>query len=654
VIFFSTIARDISERKRAEAELQRTNEELEQRVERRTQELAQSNIALQGEIVERHLAMGALKEVVTQLEVSKAQAEQANTELRANELHLIEGNRIFTELARLHASTQGELENVLSSITQASSEMLGVERCSVWRAEESQGEESIVCLDLYERSSGRHSRGARLLKRNYPAYFQALEAGVILAEDAHSHPATSEFSAGYLAPVGIGAMMDIAVANNGRLTGVVCYEHVGGPRQWKIEDQTFAASAAAIYTLAIEARERARTGEALRLAKEEAEQARQEAERANAAKSEFLSRMSHELRTPLNAILGFGQILELGELPPKKREGVGHILKAGEHLLNLINEVLDISRIEAGKMALSLEPVSLPATVHAVFDLARPLASAGNVQLIDEVQQHPWHLMADSQKLRQALLNLISNAIKYNSSGGSVSVSAQAVGEGQRLRISVRDTGLGLRAQDVTKLFTPFERLGAAQTRIEGTGIGLALTKRLVEIMGGDVGAASTWGDGSTFWIELPLVTSPLQAAQGQIEQEHAHPVARLPGKPKTILYIEDNLANLQLVAALLESVPGVRLLTATQGSTGLDMAFEHGPDLIILDLHLPDINGDRVLERLQSNALTGHIPVIMLSADATQGQIERLLAAGARTYITKPLNVKQFLRSVEENLHEL
>ena len=264
--------------------------------------------------------------------------------------------------------------------------------------------------------------------------------------------------------------------------------------------------------------------------------------------------MSHELRTPLNAILGFGQVLEMEDLGPEDNEGVGYILKAGRHLLQLIDEVLDISRIEAGRMTLSLEPIDVAQIVREVLDLARPLAAARHIQLVDEVARRPtrWHILADQQRLKQVLLNLVSNAIKYNREGGQVTVAC-AEQPGERLRLLVQDTGAGLRPDEVARLFTPFERLGAERTGIEGTGIGLALSKRLMEAMGGTIGVESVVGEGSTFWIELPLADSAAaRRAAGAGCREQRRRLRALPGQ-RTVLYIEDNLSNLALIEHLLE-----------------------------------------------------------------------------------------------------
>lgn len=384
------------------------------------------------------------------------------------------------------------------------------------------------------------------------------------------------------------------------------------------------------------------------------QQAKEEADQANLAKSEFLSRMSHELRTPLNAILGFGQILSMDpNIPQRRQESIQHILKAGQHLLQLINEVLDISRIEAGTLSLSTEPVPVNLAIDEVLDLMRPLATNAGIALYNSSKLETGTFMAaDRQRLKQVLLNLVSNAVKYNRPNGSVSISATAKLETGTVRISVQDTGTGLTAEELKKLFTPFERLGATRTTIEGTGIGLALSKRLLEAMNGAIGVESTVGQGSTFWLELPRAENPLADARDQLGGgEEAVQGSSPEAAPHTVLYIEDNLPNLELIEMLLQERLDVRLLTAMQGSTGLDMAIEHVPDLVLLDLHLPDINGDEVLRRLRMHPVTASIPVIMISADATARQIDRLMAAGATAYLTKPLNVREFLRVLDENL---
>ncbi len=376
-------------------------------------------------------------------------------------------------------------------------------------------------------------------------------------------------------------------------------------------------------------------------------EAKEASDRANRAKSEFLSRMSHELRTPLNAILGFGQLLERQDPRSNQLSHLNHILTAGRHLLGLINEVLDISRIESDRLQLSLEPVSLKVALKEAGDLIQPLATEHSVILsLPKESEIDMHVLADRQRLKQVLLNLLNNAVKYTPAGGSVAVSCQMTGD--TFRLSVRDTGIGIEPGKLDRVFTPFDRLGVEQEGIEGTGLGLALSQRLVQAMKGKIGVDSVRGQGSTFWIELTRTDSPLETAAAQ-------PAApALVHRPETakrlsILYIEDNLSNLALVEQLLQEDPGIHLLTAMQGRLGLDLARQHMPDLILLDLHLPDMEGAAVLAELQTHKATRDIPTVVLSADATAGQLKRLLDAGAHDYLTKPIDLTQFYHLVEQ-----
>jgi signal transduction histidine kinase len=374
---------------------------------------------------------------------------------------------------------------------------------------------------------------------------------------------------------------------------------------------------------------------------EDLKQAKDEAEQANRAKSEFLSRMSHELRTPLNAILGFGQILE-GELTdPGQSESAREVLKAGRHLLQLIDEVLDVSRIDAGEISLSVEPVHVGEALEAAIGLIRPMAGTREIGLKDAPAD--LHVLADRQRLLQILLNFFSNAIKYSGPDQAVSLMCVALADGM-IRISVRDQGEGISPEEIDKLFIPFERLGASKSRTQGVGLGLAISKRLVELMGGKIGVESTVGEGSTFWVELPVAESPIEP----FARTEPPGIARAAAdRLYTVLYIEDNLVNLKLVERIIGLRFELRMLAAMQGSRGLELARQHQPDLILLDLHLPDIDGGEVLRRLKAAPETRAIPVVMLSADGTAGQRERFLAAGARAYLTKPLDVRKFLEVI-------
>jgi signal transduction histidine kinase/ActR/RegA family two-component response regulator len=371
-----------------------------------------------------------------------------------------------------------------------------------------------------------------------------------------------------------------------------------------------------------------------------AQRAEETAAAANRAKSEFLSRMSHELRTPLNGILGFAQLLELDARTAEQRESIAHILKGGRHLLALINEVLDIARIEAGKLSISPEPVHSRDVVNGALDLVRPQAAVRSVRLPEAVAADAY-VMADRQRLQQILLNLLSNAIKYNRPGGAVSVSCDA-GPSDRVRLTVADDGPGIAPELMPRLFTPFDRLDSQELSVEGTGLGLALSRGLAELMGGTLSAESTVGKGSKFTIELPAAECPtrtVERAAGLQAVERAD--AGLRG---TVLYIEDNPSNLRLVERIVVRRPGVTLLSAMQGRRGLELARDHRPDLILLDLHLPDVSGQDVLAELRADPMTREIPVVILSADATPSQASRLVQEGAHAYLTKPLVVSQFL----------
>jgi PAS domain S-box-containing protein len=390
--------------------------------------------------------------------------------------------------------------------------------------------------------------------------------------------------------------------------------------------------------------ERRRVEEALRSAHEAAEA-------ASRAKSEFLSRMSHELRTPLNAILGFGQLMELEANTTGQRESADHIMKAGKHLLHLINEVLDITGIESGRLRMSSEPVCVGEAVREVFDLIQPLAVPGNIRLHLDKDSDSRFVLADRQRLKQILLNVIANAVKYNRQGGSATVTCEEEGA-ERLRIVVTDTGPGIAPDKVARLFTPFDRLGAESSGIEGTGLGLALSKRLAEAMDGVIGVRSDAGTGSTFWIDLPRASSPmvqleeagLDATIGDAGRNHI-------ASRRTILYVEDNLSNLTLVQRIVSLRAEIELIPAMQGGLALELARSHRPDLILLDLHLPDIQGDEVLRQLRSDPEFRDTPVVILSADATKGQPDKLMALGALAYLTKPLDVKHFIELIDSLL---
>jgi PAS domain S-box-containing protein len=581
------VMRDITERKRAEdqiqnllTELEHQKEELEVRVSQRTEELYQLNQRLQDELSERQRLMESLRD----------------SEARFHLLFAASPDAIL-----LLDPTDGNISWPIVDCNEAACAMNGYSREELIRQS----------IDVLNATPGDPAERQ--------AYLQFLrEEGVLHRDGIHRH------KDGHLFPVEVSSSL-VSFAGREMVLGI---------------DRDIT--------------ERKHAEEALKQAKEAAEESRRAAEAASRAKSEFLSRMSHELRTPMNAILGFAQLLEMSRKEPlssTQKERVKQIVKGGQHLLDLINEILDISRIEANRLQISPEPVSIRESIQEALDLTVPLAVKRQIQIVTRtgtIEDNSF-VMADRQRLKQVLLNLLSNAVKYNYDGGSVIISCEQV-PSNRWRISIADTGPGISQENQARLFIPFERLGADQPNVEGTGLGLVLAKRLVELMNGQLGVESILGKGSTFWIELPIVESPVQ------QLERVGGTGQLPvlsATARTILYVEDNVANFELVRQVLADYTQIELLWAADLKTGIQLASERKLDLVLLDVHLSGMDGGAILQQLKWDRKTAELPVVVISADATPGQIERLLSWGAHSFLTKPLDVKQFVRLIEELLAE-
>ena len=434
-----------------------------------------------------------------------------------------------------------------------------------------------------------------------------------------------------------------ASARDGKQTVVSCNATTFYDRERKLQGVVAAAR---------DVTERKRSEQALQETNAELESARLAAEKANLAKSDFLSSMSHELRSPLNAILGFAQLIESSSPLPtaSQKESTGQILKAGWHLLTLINEVLDLAVVESGRMSVSPEAVSLAEVISECQAMMEPQAQKAGIIMTFPPADVPYVVNVDRTRVKQVIINLLANAIKYNRPKGTVAVTCTKTG-GERVRISVTDTGAGLPPEKLAQLFQPFNRLGQESSGEQGTGIGLVMAKRLVELMKGVIGVESTVGVGSVFWIELPVTEAPaLAAASGEARKVGTAPTPA-GAHPRTLLYVEDNPANLSLVEKLIARRDDVNLLTATNATLGITIARDSQPQVILMDINLPGISGMEALKILREDAVTSHIPVVALSANAMPRDIKKGLEAGFFNYLTKPIKIDEFMDALDAAL---
>jgi PAS domain S-box-containing protein len=407
-----------------------------------------------------------------------------------------------------------------------------------------------------------------------------------------------------------------------------------------------------VFASARDVTERKRFEQALQESNYELESAKFIAEKANLAKSDFLSSMSHELRSPLNAILGFAQLMESASPPPSESQAsrISQILKAGWHLLKLINEVLDLAIIESGQVSLSKESVSLAEIMTECQTMMGPEAQKRDIRMSFPKFENPVFVKADITRLKQIMINLLSNAIKYNKEHGTVFVEC-SVSAPKRIRISVRDSGIGLAPDKLAQLFQPFNRLGQEESTIAGTGIGLVVTKRLAELMDGVLGVESKKGYGSVFWCDLGTTSAPQLKIQVDEPDTPIRPQLAAGAALRTLLYVEDNPANMELVEQLIARCPDMQLLTAVNGTLGIELARTASPKVILMDINLPGLSGIDVLRILRKDPATAHIPIVALSANAMPRDIANGLKEGFFRYLTKPINVNDFMGTLNAAL---
>lgn len=407
-----------------------------------------------------------------------------------------------------------------------------------------------------------------------------------------------------------------------------------------------------VFAAARDITERKLLDMALQEKNKELESARLIADKANLAKSEFLSSVSHELRSPLNAILGFAQLMEADSAPQSstQKEGATQILTAGWHLLTLINEILDLAKVESGQIPVSKEPVSLTEVLLECRTMIEPQARQHDIHLTFPTFTNPVFIRADRTRLKQTLINLLSNAIKYNSERGMIDVTCSNKSNGN-VRIRITDSGIGLSPEQLQELFKPFNRLGQDDGDEEGTGIGLVVAKRLVELMGGTIGVESTVGKGSVFWFELPSIAAPEKSESAKEAPVLIKPQKDYELRSCTLLHVEDNPVNLQLVDQIIARHPEINLLSAKNGDRGIEIARESLPDIILMDINLPGMSGTEAMQILHEDPLTAHIPVIAISANAMQLDIERSIEAGFFRYITKPIKVDELMDTLNHAL---
>ncbi|MEQ8433223.1 MAG: ATP-binding protein [Oceanicaulis sp.] len=563
--------------------------------------------------------------LLRRIDQESAARERAEAELQTALERSRQFNAGLEALARLHIEEGWDLTRLVDEAARRVSQLAGAARLSVWRLAE---DGSVMeCVTLFDVRTGAHERGARLERSLNPAYFDAIEAGrVINVARAEEDPATRAFTDIYLRPTGVGALLDAPILAGRRVRGVVCCEHVGGERQWSPEEVSLVSATAQYIAVADLA------GDSETLAGE-LKRALKAAEAASEAKSAFLANMSHELRTPLNGVLGMAQALSMDGLAPAQAEKAEIIVRSGRHLLGVLNDVLDLSRIEAGRLRLAAEPVDPAALISDVCALFEASAAQKGLSITCDTTGLPAHLAADPVRLRQVVSNLVANAVKFTEAGG-VQVEARAYeesGAGWRLEIAVSDTGCGISAPDQARLFQRFSQADTSAARkYGGAGLGLVIARELARAMGGDLALRSSPGEGSCFTVSV-------RAGEARADRRgrQSRTAGRLSGA--RVLLVDDNEVN-RLVARCFLEPAGAVITEAESGLAAID-AFTHAPfDLVLLDVHMPGLGGVETLHRLRALP-GGSAPMIALTADALSGDAARYTAAGMDAYVAKPVD---------------
>jgi signal transduction histidine kinase/AmiR/NasT family two-component response regulator len=590
------------------------------------------------------------------VEAMAAQLRQELEECRAKEAELTKDRALLrtrqeqlTKLIRSDEFRAGESSEAVARLTETAASALGVERASIWAfTPERTG---IRCVDLFEATARQHSNGIELKFADYPAYFRALtEEDEVAAHDARTDPRTSEFSAGYLTPLGIGSMLDAPIVRNGRVEGVLCCEHVGAPLQWSPEQRLFAVAIASLGALVNERDERLRAEQSLRASN-------RAAEAASRAKSLFLANMSHEIRTPMNGILGMSELMLSTPLTDTQQTYVQTTYESAEALLRVLSDILDFSKIEAGKLDVERVEFDLRRLIEDIMRLVGKAAQSKGLVIRQEFGFGAAPIVVgDPVRVRQILLNLLNNAVKFTAAG-EVSLTVRQVAgysgpqptqpERPIYEFIVTDTGIGLTPGETSKIFEAFSQADGSTTRkYGGTGLGLAIVKQLVELMGGTIGVKSKAGEGSVFWFKLPLPSAAAGAERAPAAAAAAEEQSKVPLQG-TVLLVEDNAINREVARRMLQQL-GLEVVTAADGAQAVTLERERRFDLILMDCQMPVMDGYEATRQIRAreSAIASQepwsTPIIALTANAMRGDRERCLAEGMDDHLAKPFKLKE------------